>query len=314
VRVWPANTVTCQDSGMQSPPSSAKELVLTRLSTLRQHHQQGQRSPHKPLLVLLALGRLVRHGTSEIGWSVAERELAELIRDYGRPTSTPPVQRAAYPFTHLRSDDIWVLDHDVPMDKVRPLREHQVVGRFPSWLEDALRDPDVASAAARQLVETEFPPTIAPDVLMAVGLDPDYILGGAVTTAPRRRLAAWPAKVLAAWDRQCAFCGFDGQLGGAPVGVEAAHVRWFNFGGPDNLDNGLALCSLHHKLFDRGALGLDRSLRITVSADYSSRTSTGKGIYELHQRPLQPRPGTTLPAAKHVDWHAREVFKAPALG
>lgn len=298
---------------MQRPPSTAKEQVLTRLATLRQHRQHGQRSPHKPLLVLLALGRLVQYGTSELGWSVAEQELAALIRDYGRPTSTSPAQRAAYPFTHLRSDNVWMLDHDVPMDKIRPLREHDVVGRFPSWLEDALRDPDVASAAARQLVETEFPPTIAPDILMAVGLDPDDVLGGAVSTARRRRLAAWPAKILAAWDRQCAFCGFDGQLGGAPVGVEAAHVRWFNFGGPDELDNGLALCSLHHKLFDRGALGLDPALRVKVSAEYSSRTETGKGVYELHRRPLQPRPGTTPPAAEHLDWHSREVFKAPAL-
>lgn len=297
---------------MQSPPVAAKELVLSRLSALRQHQQGGQRAPHKPLLVLLALGRLVRNGTSEIDWSVAERELAELIRDYGRPSTTAPAQRAAYPFTHLRSDDIWVLDHDVPMDRVRPLRECNVVGRFTPWLEEALRDPDVACAAARLMVESEFPPTIASDVLTAVGLDPDEILGG-VTTELRRRLAAWPAKVLAAWDRQCAFCGFDGQLGGAPVGLEAAHVRWFNFGGPDDLDNGLALCSLHHKLFDRGALGLDNSLRIRVSSDYSSRTSTGKGIYELNEIPLRPRPGTTLPAAEHVAWHTREVFKAPAL-
>ncbi len=33
------------------------------------------------------------------------------------------------------------------------------------------------------------------------------------------------------------------------MGIGAAHVQWFNVGvgGPDNLDNGLALCSLHHK-------------------------------------------------------------------
>ncbi|GAA1332524.1 hypothetical protein GCM10009660_07110 [Catellatospora bangladeshensis] len=77
------------------------------------------------------------------------------------------------------------------------------------------------------------------------------------------------------WDRQCAFCGFDGQLGAATVGVEAAHIRWFAFDGPDTPDNGLALCSLHHKLFDHGALGLAQDLRITVSAKFTSRTTTG---------------------------------------
>lgn len=292
--------------------ASAKDKVLSILSSLRQHQHQGKRSPHKPLLVLLALSRLSTEGTSAIEWSVAEQTLADLIRDYGPPTSTSRAQRAAYPFTRLRSDDIWILDHDVPMDRVRPLVQYQVVGRLTPWIENALRDPDIAAAAARQLVESEFPPTIAPDVLMAVGLDPDVILSGAAAMIPRRRHGAWPGKVLAAWDRQCAFCGFDGQLGGAPVGIEAAHIRWFNHGGPDHVNNGLALCSLHHKLLDRGALGLDHDMRIQVSADFSSRTEFGRMVYDLHLRPLRPRPGTTLPALAHVEWHTREVFKAPA--
>jgi predicted restriction endonuclease len=71
--------------------------------------------------------------------------------------------------------------------------------------------------------------------------------------AQRRRSPAWRTAVLQAWDRQCAFCGYDGQLGGASAGLDAAHVRWFTFDGPDDLDNGLALCALHHKLFDLGA-------------------------------------------------------------
>jgi putative restriction endonuclease len=43
--------------------------------------------------------------------------------------------------------------------------------------------------------------------------------------------------VLQAWDRQCAFCGYDGQLGHAAIGVEAAHVRWWAFDGPNGPDN-----------------------------------------------------------------------------
>jgi putative restriction endonuclease len=298
---------------MPSRPAITRDKVLGTLSSLRQHQHQGKRSPHKPLLVLLALSRLSTEGTSAIEWSVAETKLGDLIRDYGPPSATGRTQSAAYPFTRLRSDTIWVLDHDVPMDRVRPLVEYHVVGRLQPWLEEALRDPDIAAAAARQLVESEFPPTVAPDVLMAVGMDPDDILAASVAEVPRRRQSAWPGKVLAAWDRQCAFCGFDGQLGVAPVGIEAAHIRWFNHGGPDHVNNGLALCSLHHKLLDRGAFGLDHDMRIQVSADFSSRTEFGRMVYDLHLRPLRPRPGTTLPALTHVQWHTREVFKAPAL-
>lgn len=294
--------------------SMSPDEVLARLSSLRRHSRGGKRSPHKPLLVLLALGRLTTTGTSTLFWAADAGKLADLIRDFGPPSTTQPAQAAAYPFTRLRSDGIWTLDRDVPMDRVQPLSTEEIAGRLDPRLERALRDPVLAAAAARRLVESEFPPTVAPDVLTAVGMDPDTVLGIADTSAPRRhRRSSWPASVLQAWDRQCAFCGFDGQLGAATVGVEAAHIRWFAFDGPDTPDNGLALCSLHHKLFDHGVLGLNHDLRITVSAKFTSRTTTGRTVYQLHERPLDPRPGATPPAAAHITWHTREVFKSPAL-
>jgi putative restriction endonuclease len=90
-------------------------------------------------------------------------------------------------------------------------------------------------------------------------------------------------------------------------------VRWFAFDGPDNLDNGLALCVLHHKLFDLGALGLDNTLRIQVSTVFTARTSTGRAVNDLHGQELRPRPGTAVPATEHVSWHRREVFKGGPL-
>jgi putative restriction endonuclease len=118
--------------------------------------------------------------------------------------------------------------------------------------------------------------------------------------------------VIEAWDGACAFCGFDGSLGGAPVGIEAAHVRWFNFGGPDDLDNGLALCTLHHKLFDRGALGLSDGHRVVVSSAFRA-VGSGRSVYDLHGHELRPRPGSQLPASDHVHWHATQVFKGEPL-
>jgi putative restriction endonuclease len=293
---------------------------LNRFATLRQHQRNGQRSPHKPLLVLLALGRLADTGSSMLPWSVAEPVLADLIAEFGPPSRTGRAQSVAYPFTRLRTDGVWVLDQDVPMDLVGPLGMRHVAGRFEESVEDALRaDPALIRSMARTLVLSNFPDTVAPDVVEAVGLDPRIVLGGAEVgsddrgKAGRRRDPGWRSAVLQAWDRQCAFCGYDGQLGGAAVGIDAAHVRWFAFGGPDALNNGLALCTLHHKLFDLGALGLDDSLRVQVSAAFTARTTAGRALYDLDGRPLSPRPGTSVPAAEHVSWHRREVFKGQPL-
>ncbi|MFE9205652.1 phosphorothioated DNA-binding restriction endonuclease [Micromonospora sp. NPDC007230] len=296
--------------------TSTRHEVLDRLSSLRLHQRHGRRAPHKPLLVLLALARLTDTGSSELPWSEVEARLSELIAEFGPASRTARAQSAAYPFTRLRSDGVWTLNHEVPMDLIGPLAAHEVVGRLATPIEAALRqDPEMLRAAARALVESHFPPTIAPDVLTAAGLDPDDILHapGAAPAAVRRRDTSWRLAVLQAWDRQCAFCGYDGQLHNAAVGVEAAHVRWWAFDGPDTLDNGLALCVLHHKLFDFGALGLDTDLRIHVSTAFTSRTTAGRMVYDLHGRMLRPRPGTPVPAADHVSWHRREVFKGEPL-
>lgn len=273
--------------------SAAEREIAGRFAALRQYQRNGSRSPHKPLLVLLALGLLAHDGSSSLSWPAAEPVLAGLIAEFGPASRTGRAQSAAYPFTRLRADGVWVLDHDVPMDLVGPLAQRQVTGRFEPSVEDALRaDPALAASVARTLVLSNFPDTVAPDVLQAVGLDPDAVLGGpdggqADRAYPpgRRRDPAWRFAVLQAWDRQCAFCGYDGQLAGATAGLDAAHVRWFSFGGPDELDNGLALCTTSCSTSARSAL--------TLTCECRSQQHS----------PPAPRPGGRCTTCKAGSWH-----------
>jgi len=299
---------------MSVPPHT--RTLVERLTQLRQHQQDGKRSPHKPLLVLLALGRFARTGSSAMDWTEVEDRLGQLLIEFGPPRKGPA--HPEFPFTRLRSDQVWNLSRDVPNDQLKDLRAEPITGYFPADIEAELKsDPSSIATVARLLVEDQFPLTVAPDVLGAVGLDPDVVFGS--ERAPkaqeqdRRRSSTWRHEILEAWDRSCAFCGFDGQLTGAVVGIEAAHVRWFNFGGPDDADNGLALCSLHHKLLDRGVLGLSDPETVVVSRTYSARTHEGRRVYDLHGLQIRPRPGTPLPAEEHVAWHSQEVFKAVSL-
>lgn len=304
---------------MAEETDASRDQALAKLATLRQHQRSGRRSPHKPLLVLLALGRLAATGSSRLSWKDARTDLGNLIAEFGPASKTSRSQSAAYPFTRLRSDGIWTLDQPVPMDTIGPLSTAHVTGQLTGDLETLLaNDPTLIASAARALVESHFPPSIASDVLTAVGLDPDTVLHSPDTVPEpagvrRQRNPQWRDAVIQAWDRQCAFCGFDGQLYGATVGIDAAHVRWFALDGPDTLDNGLALCTLHHKLFDRGVLGIDLTMRLCVSAVYTARTTAGKAVYDLHGQRLHSRPGTPHPAQPHIAWHREQVFKGRPL-
>lgn len=291
--------------------------VLEQLTALRQYQGDGRRAPHKPLLVLLALGQIANTGSSVLPWSIVQQRLGALLEEFGTSTTRGPTS-AAYPFTRLRSDGVWQLSREVPNDSLGSLNAEPIEGHFTTEIEhELLRSPQALRGIARTLVEGQFPLTVAPDVLAAVGLDPELVFGSptvlAAATQGRQRDASWRRQIVAAWDRCCAFCGFDGALHGAPVGIEAAHVRWFNFGGPDSLDNGLALCSLHHKLLDRGAIGLQDPATIFVSDAFSAVGDAGRDVYALHGRELRPRPGTLLPAVEHIQWHRQEVFKGQPL-
>lgn len=56
--------------------------------------------------------------------------------------------------------------------------------------------------------------------------------------------------VVKAYGECCAVCGFDARIVNTPMGIEAAHIQWQAYDGPDVVRNGVALCSLHHVAFD----------------------------------------------------------------
>ncbi|QBI19162.1 hypothetical protein ER308_06145 [Egibacter rhizosphaerae] len=97
-----------------------------------------------------------------------------------------------------------------------------------------------------------------------------------------------------------------------PVGLDAAHVRWWAAGGPDTLDHGLALCALHHKALDLGVLGISEEHRIQVSRAFHGGQRAQALVASLAGHPLAlPQPGAPTLSEIHRGWHAREVFREP---
>lgn len=86
--------------------------ILRAFDSIRVWQQGGHRAPHKPLLILLALGRLVRGEPPIVEFTVIEDKLKSLLAEFG-PSSAPTSRH--YPFWHLatdrssRNDPLWEL-------------------------------------------------------------------------------------------------------------------------------------------------------------------------------------------------------------
>lgn len=210
------------------------------------------------------MGAGTRH--VDIPFGTLRDPLKALLIDFGpyRKTLHPE-----FPFWYLKNDGVWQLTgaEDLtyrkgkPQPTARELEDRQVLGGFTPEVYDALEaDPDLAFEIAGDLLHAHFPESVHEDLLAVVGLDRP-----AGTATRRVRDPHFKDQVLAAYEYRCAVCDTAIWLGRVVVGLEAAHIKWHSAGGPDQANNGLALCAMHHKLFDRGAFTFGSDRRIAVS-------------------------------------------------
>ena len=119
--------------------------------------------------------------------------------------------------------------------------------------------------------------------------------------------------MLTAYEYRCAVCGYDVRLGANLLGLDAAHIKWHQAGGPDVESNGIALCVLHHKTFDLGAFTVNAALSVLVSDEVHGSSGLQETLLRHHAQPLRkPQRPEHIPAASFLDWHGREVFRGQA--
>lgn len=173
-------------------------------------------------------------------------------------------------------------------------------------------DPNFEWRVAQSLLNAYFPPSLHQDILREVGLGPasppDTKFETRSTQIARDRSFRDP--VLAAYNNRCAICKFDMQVDGQPIGLEAAHIKWHSAGGPACVENGMALCVLHHKFFDSGLFTVLSDLTVVVS-ESATGASVEHSLNKYHGSKLAviPDHSNQRPAPKYLAWHRRAVFK-----
>ena len=288
----------------------ARKSLVQKFKTLNLWRKDGTRAPHKPLLVLYAIGELLRGKSRLLPYSEIDESLGNLLSEFGSRRSSQGTQ---YPFWRLQSDGIWEV---TDTDKIRltasgdafkrDLADYDVRGGFTEEVANHLQsDSTLASEIIQKMLDGHFPDTWHEDILHGVGIE--FTSKG---TIRQKRDPNFRPNILKAYEYRCAVCGFDVKLGRNPVALEAAHIKWRQAGGPDLEVNGLALCSLHHKLFDRGAFTLSNQLEILVSDDAHGTAGFQEWLMRFHGQKLNfPQRQTYYPSENYTRWHVREVFQ-----
>jgi putative restriction endonuclease len=120
------------------------------------------------------------------------------------------------------------------------------------------------------------------------------------------RKAGFRRAVLHVYEGRCALTGMRLVNGGGRLETEAAHIMAVGDGGPDAVNNGIALSGTVHWMFDRGLIGLSDSGDILLSSKINDREGVEKMIY-ADRRARWPSLAAHRPHPRYLAWH-RERF------
>ncbi|WP_406030477.1 hypothetical protein OG801_18825 [Nocardioides sp. NBC_00163] len=157
----------------------------------------------------------------------------------------------------------------VPIMPVYVIKDEPENQRFLLTLDESLRfltDPAVLSPEERRYAER--------------------------TTRQRLHQPVFRARILDAYERQCAVC----TLKKAPL-LDAAHITEDSFEhGVPVVTNGMALCKIHHAAYDEKILGISPDYVVHINPDVLAEVDgpmLKHGLQEMDRRPL------LLPARRH---------------
>jgi putative restriction endonuclease len=284
--------------------------LRTAVLGVKRWNRGGERAPNKPLMMAYALAKYIQGHDQMFSYAdEVDKDVYLLLKRFG------PSRKAyhpEYPFWRLINDGIWRLDNAeecTPRSsntdpKKSELIKHEVLGGFCNEIYKLLKsDTRLAIELLETILSESFPESIVPEITSQLGLDFNI-------KQVQKRDPNFRREVLNAYNGKCAICGFDARLNDELFALEAAHIKWKQFNGPCSVDNGLALCSIHHKALDKGVISFDSNLKLKVSNSLTGSSIVDKFIFEFEGNPLNiRRVNSIFPKEEFIEWHNREVFR-----
>jgi putative restriction endonuclease len=290
--------------------NSAQSGLLEKLANLNTWVRSGQRAPHKPLYLLLCIGRLQAGLPRLAHFSKIQERLKSALQIFGPSRKS---YHAEYPFWHLAQDQDSVCEVvSETAISLRPgssnpssteLVRQVALGGLRSPYFAALKELEFASIVTHRILDAHFPSLLHSDILdfFEIKLDDPHSKDQSATWKFRRR-------VLDAYESTCCITGIQSSFKSTSPGLESIHICWPQAGGNDEESNGILMNTFHAKLFALGMIGITNNFELIVSPQLQTNGSLDK--FSQRTRLRLPHERNHWPSQSGLEWHRSQVFKA----
>lgn len=284
---------------------------LARLDQILVYRRGDQRAPHKPLYLLLCVAALQQGLPRLRKFEEVSPVLAEALRRFAPKVET---LHPEYPFSRLPNDGLAVVEADGPLERRSSNTDPTVSSLKAQNARGGLNEADyglllgnleLQSIAVHKLLDAHFPASIHDEIIRFFNLVLSDPHSKDVYTERDFR-----DSVLVAYGNSCALTGYSLRYGDAYLGLEAAHICWPQVGGNDSVSNGVAMTTLHRKLFHLGMFTINDSYEIQVSGQLEEDSSGALSLEKLDGKKIAlPSDPEKYPSRQNLKWHSKWVFR-----
>ncbi|MBX0330251.1 HNH endonuclease [Oscillochloris sp. ZM17-4] len=298
------------------------------------------RAPYKPLLLMAVMDLIAQQviNANVIRLNADLMDAFDLywVRVVGGDRESNPVM----PFNHMRSEGFWHLVdasgeepdlHGVDRNEIfRRIKSHALGARIDDELYQLLQTTESRDELRRVLIETYFTPDARPTIVEVSHITTSsfaysrdllnrsrgrFTLQDAPTDADtyvaEARSAGFRRVVASAYNHTCAMCHVRIVTPEGRTAIAAAHIVPWSHSHNDDPRNGMALCGLHHWVFDQGLIAVTPAYTLQVSPILRLDAQRAEAILALDGREIvMPRERALWPARAALRWHMSSIYRA----
>ena len=297
-------------------------------------------APYKPILLMaimdLVAQQIIDRNMIQLNADLMDAFDLYWVRVVGGDRASNPVM----PFNYLRSEGFW---HLVEVDGAEPelrhvdrneifrrIKSQTLLAQLDEALFQLLRVPESRDALRRVLIETYFAPESRP-IIVAVShiTTSSFAYSRDLLNRSRGRFTlqeppaveamyvaevrstAFRRVIAAAYNHTCALCRIRIVTPEGRTAITAAHIVPWRHSHNDDPRNGMALCGLHHWIFDQGLIGVSTAYAIQVSPLLRLAMQHADPVLALDgQTIVRPQERSLWPARAALRWHLSSIFRA----